>query len=318
VILAVDIGGTQFSLMLVREDGSVAEVRRYPTDRDGGAAWMVDQVVTRGRLLMDRAKGRVRACGVGFGGPVDFEGQRVIQSTHVPGWRNYPISRALSGALGVPVTTDNDANAGALGELMHGAGKGCRDLLYYTVSTGIGGGIIIDGRLHRGANGNAGEVGHVPVAVDGPPCACGNRGCLEALCSGPAIARRAVEALRRAPGRGKRLRKELRSGGPLTARQVFDCARQGDELATAVVKETALYLSMGVAAAINTLAPEAVVVGGGVAKAGRILFTPLRRFVSERLMPVHRGCVRIVPARLRNRSVLMGAAVLAVADRDFL
>ena len=234
MILAVDIGGTRFRLALGTSDGRILKRKTGATDRSGGARWMIDRILEEGRRLLASSPEAVSACGVSFGGPVDFEAQQIVNSTHVSGWDNVAIPDTIHRSLGVPAIVDNDANAGALGELTFGAGKGCRHLVYYNIGTGIGAGIIIDREIYRGANGNAGELGHVPVLPDGPLCDCGNRGCLEALCSGTAIGRRGEEAVRTQPRRGRGIRQA--SDGPITAKAVFDAARTGDGLALELVK----------------------------------------------------------------------------------
>lgn len=312
MILAVDIGGTNFSLALGTPDGRILNRTTGATDRSGGAAWMIERVLEAGRRLLASSPEAVSACGISFGGPVDFKSQRIVNSTHVAGWDGVAITETIQRDLGIPAIVDNDANAGALGELTFGAGRGCRHLIYYNIGTGIGAGVIIDGEIYRGANGYAGELGHVPVLPDGPLCDCGNRGCLEALCSGTAIGRRGEEAVGRQPGRGRGIR--LAAGGPVTARAVFDAAREGDGLALELVDETCRYLGMGVAAAMNALAPEAIVMGGSVAKAGRALLAPLREQADRFLMPVHRPHLNILPARLKGDSGLLGAVALSVVS----
>ena len=309
MILAIDIGGSQFGMALVDGKGKVVKQVIRRATRFGHADEVVAGMGLEGRRLIDGV--RVKACGIGFGGPVDFEAQRIVNSTHVPGWDNLALSAVLEDALGIPAVMDNDANVGAFGEFTYGAGQGSRNLVYYTVSTGIGGGVVIEGAIYRGSDGFAGELGHVPILVDGPDCECGNRGCLEALCSGTAIGRRGLEAVQKHPRLGKRLRKM----GTVTAKGVFDAARAGDRLALRVVDETCVYLGMGMAGAMNAFAPDVMVVGGGVSKAGRVLFDPLREQVKRFLMPVHRPHVKVVPARLKGRSVLMGAVALA---REFI
>ncbi|MCZ6635887.1 MAG: ROK family protein [bacterium] len=309
MILAIDIGGSQFGMALVDGRGKVVKQVIRRATRFGHADEVVAGMVVEGRRLIEGA--RVKACGIGFGGPVDFEAQRIVNSTHVPGWDDLALPAVLEDALGIPTVMDNDANVGAFGEFTYGAGQGSRNLLYYTVSTGIGGGVVIEGAIYRGSDGFAGELGHVPILVDGPDCECGNRGCLEALCSGTAIGRRGSEAVQKHPRLGKRLRKM----GVVTAKGVFDAARAGDRLALRVVDETCVYLGMGMAGAMNAFAPDIMVVGGGVSKAGRVLFDPLREQVKRFLMPVHRPHVKVVPARLKGRSVLMGAVALA---REFI
>lgn len=268
---------------------------------------MIETVLTEARALKNQF--RLARCGIGFGGPVDFERQQIVNSTHITGWDDVPLPGLIEEALDVPAVADNDANLGALGEFVYGAGRGAQHLLYYTVSTGIGGGVILDGRIHRGGNSQAGEVGHVPILPGGPVCACGNRGCLEALCSGPAIARRAEDALLAQSGRS-RLRAVLRRDGALSAKHVIDAAKAGDRLAKSVVDDTASFLGMGVASAVNLFAPDRVVIGGGVAKAGRVLLDSLRRETRRFVMPVHRPHVDIVQARRGDRSVLLGAMAL--------
>ncbi len=312
MILAVDIGGTNYTLALGTRDGRILERTTGSTDRSGGAQWMIERVLMVGRRLIASSPEAVTACGISFGGPVDFACQRIVNSTHVAGWDNLAIPETIQRDLGIPAIVDNDANAGALGELTFGAGRGCSQLIYYNIGTGIGAGIIIDGEIYRGANGNAGELGHVPVLPDGPLCDCGNRGCLEALSSGTAIGRRGDEAVRKQPRRAGGILGT--ANGPVTAKAVFDTARTGDGLALELVNETCRYLGMGVAAAMNALAPEAIVIGGSVAKAGRVLLEPLRKQTDRFLMPVHRPHLKIIPARLKGNSGLLGAVALAAAS----
>jgi glucokinase len=308
MILAVDIGGTNFSLALVSQEGQIQRKLTRSTDRSAGAAWMIDRILEEGRSLLGGSS--VSGCGISFGGPVDFDSQTIINSTHVSGWDAVKLPELIEKELGIPALVDNDANAGALGEFVFGAGNGSRNLVYYNIGTGIGGGIIIDGRIYRGSDGNAGELGHVPILPDGPLCDCGNRGCLEALCSGTAIGRRANEAVNRQPRRGKGIREA--ASGDVTAKSVFDAARKGDRLALDIVNEICLYLGMGIATSMNAFAPDCIVVGGSVSKAGKIFFRPLREQADRFLMPVHRPHLKVVPARLGNRSGLIGAAALVM------
>lgn len=308
LLLAIDIGGTKYSVALLNERGQIVKKQTGATKRSGGAEWMIERVLgSAGAIIGSNV---VSSCGIGFGGPVDFVEQKVLSSTHVPGWENVTLAAVVEDQLGVPAVVENDANAGALGEFTFGAGRGCSHMVYYTISTGIGGGIVLDGQIYRGGNGNAGELGHIAVHDKGPLCDCGNRGCLEALCSGKSIGRRATDQVRQYPRRGHCLR-QMANGGKVDAKTVFDAARSGDPLAAEIVAETCKYLGMGLAAAMNTLAPERIVIGGGVGKAGRVLFEPLRRQVARFTMPVHRPYLHIVPAQRKDNSVLLGAAALA-------
>jgi glucokinase len=308
MVLAVDIGGTNFSLALVSDGGKFQKKLTRSTDRSGGAIWMISNILQESRRLLKTTD--ATACGISFGGPVDFESQRIINSTHVAGWDDVELPKIVSDELSIPAVVDNDANAGALGEHLFGAGKGSKNLVYYNIGTGIGGGIIIDGVIYRGSDGNAGELGHVPILPDGPLCDCGNRGCLEALCSGTAIGKRAQEAVARQPRRGKVIGKI--GAGEITAKSVFDAARKGDRLALELVDEVCVYLGMGVATSMNAFAPDAIVIGGSVSKAGPVLLRPLREQADRFLMPVHRPHLKVIPAQLGNRSGLMGAAALAM------
>ena len=311
MILAIDIGGSQFGLALASPDGRIIKHIQHQTNDH--ADKRIDRILAASKTLISQSP--VLACGIGFGGPVNFDTQRIVNSTHVAGWNDCPLPKIVEQHLGLPAIIDNDANVGALGEFTFGAGKNSRHIIYYTVSTGIGGGIIINGEIYRGGNGYAGELGHVPILRDGPQCDCGNRGCLEALCSGTAIARRAKAAIKKHPRKGIAI---ARTANPITAKTLFDTARSGDPYARALVDEICTDLGQGLAMAVNAFAPDVIVIGGGVSNAGRVLFQPLRRETRRFLMPVHRPHLRIAPAKLKNRSVLLGAVALAKPLTSFL
>jgi len=311
--LALDFGGTKLAAGLVEAaTGAVLARVRRPSPGD---AWrsieeMVDmarQALAEGR----RARSDVAGVGVSFGGPVDEARQRVRLSHHVPGWENLPLVQEVSRALALPTAMDNDANVQALGEWRFGAGRGVADLLFVNVGTGIGGGVIVGGRLHRGRHGLAGEVGHTVVKPDGPPCTCGKRGCVESLAAGPGIARAARDALRES-GRGGKLR-ALAGGDPaaVTGELVFRAAADGDELALAALADACRYLGIGIANAAAIVDPELIVVGGGVAKAGELFFGPLREAARAHAAPLDREMLRIVPGALGDDANILGAAALA-------
>ncbi len=303
MILAIDIGGSQFGLALAAPDGRIIKHIRHQTNDH--ADKRIDRIIAESKTLISQSP--VSACGIGFGGPVNFDAQRIVNSTHVAGWDDCPLPEIVQQHLGLPAIIDNDANVGALGEFTFGAGKNSRHIIYYTVSTGIGGGIIINGEIYRGGNGYAGELGHVPILRDGPKCDCGNRGCLEALCSGTAIGRRATAAVKKHPRKGIAI---ARTANPITAKTLFDTARSGDPYAKALVNEICTDLGQGLAMAVNAFAPDVIVIGGGVSNAGRVLFEPLRRETRRFLMPVHHPHLKIAPAKLKSRSVLLGAVAL--------
>lgn len=272
--LAIDIGGTKFSAALFEGDRMLErETRR--TDRAAGPQWLLDQIQS---IVGGWKFGR---CGAGFGGPVDFANQKVQLSTHVEGWRDYPLVQRLQDSLRVPVVVDNDANAGALGEAQFGAGRGCVPLFYLTLSTGIGGGLVLaDGSAYRGANSWAGEIGHMTISPKGPECLCGARGCFERMCSGLWLERDyglTAERLMRDP--------------------VF-------------VERYVVDLAMGLKAAIMILNPSRIVIGGGIAKAGDALFVPLRSELRRQITAWSRARIDVVPAQLGDDSVLWGAMAL--------
>lgn len=308
MILAIDIGGSQFGLALATPDGRIIKHIQHQTDRTDHADKRIDRILAASKTLISQSS--VLACGIGFGGPVNFDTQRIVNSTHVPGWDDCPLPEIVEQHLGLPAIIDNDANVGALGEYTFGAGKNSRHIIYYTVSTGIGGGIIINGEIYRGGNGYAGELGHVPILRDGPQCDCGNRGCLEALCSGTAIGRRATAAVQKHPRKGIAITRAA-NNTPITAKTLFDTARSGDPYARTLVDEICTDLGQGLAMAVNAFAPDVIVIGGGVSNAGRVLFETLRKKTRRFLMSVHRPDLRIVPAKLKNRSVILGAVALA-------
>ena len=268
--LAIDIGGTKFSLALFEGEKMLRRESRA-TDRDGGPEWMLRQIESIASAW------KFERCGIGFGGPVDFSAQRVTLSTHVGGWRDFPLVDRVKQAFGVPVTMDNDANVGALGEAIYGAGRGARPLFYMTLSTGIGGGIVLeDSSVYRGADSYAGELGHITLRPGGPECLCGSRGCFERMCCGMWLER----------DHGKPA-KELMQDPAFVARYVID-------------------LAQGLKAAVMMLNPARIVIGGGIAKAGDALFAPLRAELRRQVTAWSRARLDVVPAGLGDDSVLYG------------
>jgi len=276
--LAVDIGGTKFAVALFDGDRIVRRESR-PTNREGARDWMLEQVVATGREWKRDLP--FTRCAIGFGGPVDFGQQRVAFSTHIGGWNDFHLTEFLARELSVPAIMDNDANAGAMGEAIYGAGRGHSPLFYMTLSTGIGGGIYSDGKIWRGADGWAGEIGHLSIRPDGPECLCKARGCFERLCCGLWLER----------DYGKTA-KELLCDPNFVARYVVD-------------------LALGLKACIMLLNPSRIVIGGGISNAGEVLFGPLRAELDRQITDWSGARVDVVPAALGNDSVLYGALALA-------
>jgi glucokinase len=236
----------------------------------------------------------------------------IVSPLNIPGWRDFPLRARLAAAYGLPVVVDNDAKAMALGEHWRGAGQGARYLLGMVVSTGVGGGIVVDGRLLHGAQGNAGHIGHVVVAPSGPRCACGARGCIEAVASGPSIVRAAQAALRRGTP------SELADAAPLTAETVAAAARAGDSLAMALFVRAGRALGRGIASAAALVDLDRVVIGGGVSQAGSLLFDPLRAELARRARLDFTRGLAVLPAALGRQAGLVGAAALVLQDQRFM
>jgi glucokinase len=272
--LAIDIGGTKFTVALF--DGDRISLREsLATDRDGGPEWMVEQIFSIA------SEWTFERCGIGFGGPVDFPTQTVTLSTHVGGWQGFPLIERIRQRFNVPVVMDNDANVGALGEAIYGAGRGARPLFYMTLSTGIGGGIVLDdSSIYRGADSYAGELGHMTLKPGGPECLCGSRGCFERLCCGMWLER----------DYGKTA-KELMTDAAFVERYVVD-------------------LAQGLKAAVMILNPARIVIGGGIAKAGDTLFVPLRAELRRQVTSWSRARLDVMPAELGDDSVLYGCLTL--------
>lgn len=310
-VLGIDIGGTKLAAGIVNGAGRMLARAEVPTLAREGLEPVLGRIVSLGQGLLqspEAARDSVRRIGVGCAGPVDVRAGRVFNPPNLPGWIEVPLIERIQDALGLPAILENDANAAGLAEARYGAGRGARSLVYMTVSTGIGGGIILDGRVWHGLKDAAGEIGHVTVVPDGPLCGCGNQGCLEAVASGPSIARRAREAL--TAGRASRLR-DLPT---LTAADVTALAQAGDTLAVELWAETIRYLGIGVGTVISFLAPERVIIGGGVTRAGDALFRPLREEVRRRVKLVPVESVPILPAELGPDVGILGAAAVAMDE----
>jgi len=312
-IIGVDLGGTNIVAGAMPEDGSrEIALRSEPTRADQGADAVVDRIARMidtviAETIAETSAKREDFAGVGIGspGPLDRERGIVIVTPNL-GWRNFPLRDEISKRVGLPASLDNDANCATLGEWWCGAAKGARHVIGITIGTGIGGGLILDGRLFHGASDVAGEIGHTTIDSTGRRCKCGNYGCLEAYASGPAIAERAREAL--AGGEPSILPKLVNDDlGRITAQLVYDAAKKDDAVARQVVRETANFLGAGVANLLNIFNPDVVVIAGGVTQAGAPLFEPLRAEVRRRAFtPAVEAC-KILPGTLRGSAGVVGA-----------
>jgi len=256
---------------------------------------------------------------MGVPGPIVSEAGMVLAPPIMPGWDRFPIRDTLEKLWGVPVSLNNDAELGALGEWAAGAGRGEANLAYIKVGTGIGAGLLLDGHIYRGVTGSAGEIGHLTIDENGPICTCGNHGCLEAIAGGRAIALQAQEVVRK----GKRTQMaDVKPVESLSAREVAAAASRGDLPAQQILAKAGTHIGIAIAGLINLFNPSMIVVGGGVARTGDLLLEPMRQAVQTRSMPASARVVRITTAMLGKRSSGMGAVIQAltialhqVADR---
>lgn len=307
--VGIDVGGTKINALRVARDGEILDRKNVPTPAEDEGATLAAMIDVARAMITDD----VLAIGVGAAGLVDAA-DGVLRFAPNLAWRELPIATRMREALGLACQVDNDANVAAYGEYRFGAGRGFRHLLLVAVGTGIGGGIVSDGRLFRGAYGFAAEIGHVVVEPDGPPCGCGNRGCWEQVAAGRAIDRMGREAARERAGS---MLADLAGGDPeaVDGRLVTEAARRGDRAGLGILAEVGRRLGVGIAGLVNVLDPQIVVVGGGAIFAGDLLLDPARAAFLEAVEgPDHRPPVPIVAAQLGNDAGAVGAAALALEE----
>ncbi|GMA65032.1 ROK family protein [Alicyclobacillus fastidiosus] len=297
--IGVDLGGTKILTGLVDESGVIYKTVECPTAAQQGPDAVIDQLIRS----IDEVAGSVERkeiCGIGIGapGPLNPVTGVVLSPPNLPGWDNIPLRQIIEAKCGLPTFLENDANVAALAEHRFGAGRGVEDMVYITVSTGVGAGLILNGRLYGGAGGYAGEVGHTVVDTNGRLCDCGNRGCLEAVASGTAIARKAEQVFQR----------------PMSAKDVAIMAENGSLEAKAILDEAMHYLGMGIVSIVNVFNSSRIVIGGGVSRIGDAMFEPLRHAVRELAFPAPAAMVEIMPAELGLNSGLLGGAALPLAQ----
>ena len=309
LILACDFGGTKLSAAVLKlGERTWRDQRRVPSPPDADAERDRATMIALGKELLGGA--RPAAVGISFGGPVIFDSGQVRLSHHVPGWEHTPLRSLFEEVFEAPCSVDNDGNVAALGEYRYGAGRGTHSLLYITVSTGVGGGWVLEGRVWRGAEGMAGEFGHITIDPNGPACVCGRRGCVERLASGPFIAARARSWLQERPDEGASLRR-LVTGDleAVTARHVAEAAAGGDALAREALEVAACALGIAIGSTANLMNPQRFVLGGGVTKSGEFFWSTLRHTAFHHAMP--EVTLDIAPAAFEDDAPLWGAVALA-------
>lgn len=309
-VIGVDLGGTKISTAISTIEGNILANVVLPTKAEEGEVAVlgriiqsIDEVIVGSSTSIDE----VEAIGIGSPGPLDAKKGIIITTPNLP-FKDYNLVQPLKEKYDIPVYLDNDANAAAIGEYMFGAGKGKESIVYFTVSTGVGGGAVLDGKVYRGHTSNALEIGHTTVDPNGPRCNCGNLGCLEAMSSGTAIAKKGKEAV------STNVETSLKKYDTVTSYEVFKEAEAGDEVAKDIIDNALTYLGIGVANAIATFDPEMIIIGGGVSKAGDIVFDTVKKVVNKRCFKSMAESCEIVPAGLGSDAGVVGAVALAIIE----
>ena len=308
-VVGVDLGGTKIYTALVDLKGNIIKEKTVETLAHEGDQAVMGRIVDTINYVIDGTdKELIKSIGIGSPGPLDVKNGVILETANLP-FKNFEIVKAIKEAYDLPTYLDNDANVATLGEFMFGAGKGTENMVFITASTGIGGGAVLNGKLFRGATGNALEVGHMTVSTEGPRCGCGNLGCVEALGSGTAIGKRAKEAV------STNVTTSLKNYDNVTAKEVFKEAANGDRVAKNILNTSLTYLGIAVANTITNFDPEKVVVGGGVVNGGDIVIDTIRNVVEERCMAAFVENCTIEKAVLGGKAGVLGAAALAITER---
>lgn len=311
--IGIDVGGTNVKIALVDDNGKIIYSNSVPTYAKMGYEYTVNNIKQAIKDLMKETNttpSDIEGIGFDFPGQVDCKTGVVKLAPNIPGWVNVPIAQMIEDEFHIPTRIDNDVRCAALGELKFGAGRGCENFICITVGTGIGSGIVINGKVARGATNAAGELGHIKLQMNGGPiCGCGDTGCLEAFASGPAIVAMAQEYIK--GGKSTKFREMAAvEGGEITPYMVAKAAEEGDPVAKRIFEIVGEYIGIGLTSVINLLNPERVIIGGGVAESGELLLGPIRKTIKERAMVVAGNAVEIVPAQLGNSAGVIGASML--------
>lgn len=310
--IGIDLGGTNLKVAVVTREGLISAQRTCPVDAVRGPSLVIaDMVAAIDELLAENSMKRADLVGVGLGapGPMDLRAGRIVQAANLPGWIDVPLRDELAGALGLPVIFDNDGNAAAYGEFWVGAGRGAADMVMLTLGTGVGAGVIIDGRVLHGHFDNAAELGHMIVVPNGLPCSCGQRGCLEQYASAGNVARRARGAVE--AGESSSLAGLIHTGETIEAEHVAEHAWGGDSLARRIWDEACLYLAIACLNLQHAYNPAKVVLGGGMSQAGDFLLDEVRGHLEQQKWSLHDDLPEVTLATLGVDAGVIGAAGLA-------
>ena len=311
--VGVDLGGTNITIALVDLKGKIKNKVKISTQADKDARYIIQTIIENIKLLVrDINCNQIIGIGIGAAGQIDHA-KGMIQFSPNLHWRNIPIVKEIKKECKLPVFIDNDANVACYGEYLFGAGKGAQSIICVTLGTGVGGGIIIDGKIYRGAGGGAGEIGHITVESKGRKCNCGNHGCMEAYVGAPHIRERCIERLKTGE---KSIITRLVEGSlsKITPKVLEEAAFYKDALALELWQETGMYLGIGLASLINIFNPEKIIIGGGVANAGKLISDPMMKTIKERALAVSLHDVKIVRAKLGEEAGVIGAAMLVLSE----
>jgi glucokinase len=309
-VIGIDLGGTKICGAIASFEGDIISKYTISTKAEEGEKAVLERIITVIEKVIEESKldkDEIISIGIGSPGPLDAKEGKIITTPNLP-FKNFNIVKPIKDKFNIPVYLDNDANAAAIGEYVFGAGKGTDSMVFITVSTGIGGGAVLNGKVYRGNTCNALEIGHMTIEKNGPRCNCGNYGCAEALASGTAIARFAKEAVEKGETTS------LSSFEKITAYEVFKEAEKGDSVAKSVLNKALNYLGICVSNIIASFDPEMVIIGGGVSKGGAIVFDKVKDVVQQRCFKVMWENTKIVPAALGTDAGVIGAVALAIME----
>ncbi len=307
--IGIDLGGTNIAVGVVNENYEIVAQHSVPTGAERPAAEVIADMGSAVETVLAKAGLTAADCesmGIGSPGTCDSENGVVVRAYNL-NWFDVPVCRMLEERFHIPVYLSNDANCAALAETVAGAARGCRNMVLITLGTGVGGGIIIDGKIHAGMRSAGAEMGHVLLVLDGEPCTCGRRGCWEAYASATALIRQTKEAAKAHPTSllAKILPEEI------TGRTVFDAADQGDAVAEEVIRRYCVYIAAGFTDLVNALAPEMILLGGGISRQGERILEPIRAYVADNCFGQHEGAIPVIQAaQLGNEAGIIGAAAL--------
>ncbi len=317
--IGIDLGGTNVVMVLVSQDGKLKSDRRFPTEAEKGPEYVISKMAANALEIIKEAglkASDVKCIGIGAPGPLDSRKGIVLVAPNLPGWKNIKLKAILEKKTGIKTGVENDANCAVYAEKWMGAAKSFDNVVGFTLGTGVGGGIIIDGKLIRGASNTAGELGHTIIEMNGRQCGCGNKGCLEAYASASAIANTAKEKIKAG---SKSMITEMVKGdlNKITSKTVYEALLNNDKTASEVWQYFAESLASGIAAALNSLNPQAVVIAGGVINAGDRLFVPLKKETAKRSFAAPFNAAKILPAKLGEFAGAIGAAGVVLNEGDY-